>query len=134
MKASTQFSPETIASYRRAFYQRVQAQFQANEQRRQQARQAVGEAIKTVIPHYPAVRRVYLFGSVTRAGAFGPDSDVDIGLEGANMALCFDIWRDLERAVPEWRLDVRSLDPEDLFAERVRQKGEPVYEQPTSDS
>ncbi|MBN1992335.1 MAG: nucleotidyltransferase domain-containing protein, partial [Anaerolineae bacterium] len=79
------------------------------------------------------VRRVYLFGSVTRPGAFRPDSDVDIGLEGANMALCFDVWRELERAAPAWRLDVRSLEPEDLFTERVRQKGEVVYEQPASD-
>jgi predicted nucleotidyltransferase len=134
MKTSAQFSPETIANYRRAFQRRAQAHFQANEHRRQQARQAIAEAIKTVIPHYPTIRRVYLFGSVTRPGAFGPDSDVDIGLEGANMALCLDIWRDLERAVPAWRLDVRSLDPEDLFTERVRQKGEMVYEQSTSDS
>jgi hypothetical protein len=45
------------------------------------------------------------------------------------MALCFDIWRDLESVILEWSLDVRPMDGDDLFAERVRQKGELVYVQ-----
>jgi predicted nucleotidyltransferase len=65
---------------------------------------------------------------VLKAGTFRPDSDIDIGVEGANVALCFDIWRDLEQAIPEWPLDVRSLDPADAFSERVRAKGELIYE------
>lgn len=128
MQSRTWLSPEVIVNYRNAFDQRARARLQANEKQRQQARQAVREAIYTVAPRYPTVWRVYLFGSVIRPGAFGADSDVDVGIEGANMALCFDIWRDLEQAVSEWNLDVRSLDNQDAFARRIRQKGELVYE------
>jgi hypothetical protein len=48
------------------------------------------------------------------------------------MALCFDIWRDLEQIVTDWNLDVRALKPEELFTQRIRQKGELVYEQSVS--
>lgn len=130
MKTTPSLSPETIAKYRQTFQQRTQARFEAREKRRQQAQKAVDEAIRAIMPRYPSVRRVYLFGSVVKLGAFGPNSDVDIGIEGADMALCFDIWRELEWTVPEWRLDVRSLDLEDAFTERVRLKGELVYERP----
>jgi predicted nucleotidyltransferase len=122
------WKPEDIAIYRRAFEQRAQARLRKKEELRLRARQAVVEAIETIALAYPTVQRVYLFGSVIRPGAFGPDSDVDIGLEGANTALCFDIWRDLEQAAPEWKLDVRSLVPDDLFSERIREKGEVIYD------
>ena len=121
-------SVEDVTTYRRNLHHRAQARLREKEKRRQRARQVVGDAVPVVVARYPTVRRVYLFGSVTRPGAFGPDSDVDIGVEGASMALCLDIWRDLEKAVPEWQLDVRSLRKGDPFSERVCQKGELVYE------
>jgi predicted nucleotidyltransferase len=120
--------------YRRAFWQREQIRFQEKEKRRQNAKRAVYHAVEPVISHYPTVQRVYLFGSVLKPGAFDADSDIDIGVEGADTALCFDIWRELEQAIPEWTLDVRSLDSEDTFAERVRRKGELIYEQSAPDS
>ncbi len=128
MKTNSSISPEVMADYRRTFQKRSKARFQAREKRRQQAKQAAFDAIDKVIPHYPLVQRVYLFGSVITSGVFSENSDVDVGIEGVDMALCFDIWRDLERAAPEWTFDVRSLDPDDPFSERVRQKGELVYE------
>ena len=128
METQIPLSSDDIAVYRHNLHQRAQARLREREKRRQRARQVVMDAISVVAPRYPTVRRVYLFGSVTRPGAFGPDSDVDIGVEGADMALCFDIWRDSEKAAPEWELDVRSLDEDDPFAERVRQKGDLIYE------
>jgi predicted nucleotidyltransferase len=128
MTSKFELSPERIAQYRRTFDRRAQARHQASERRRQQARQCIVEAIRMVMPRYPTVSRVYLFGSVIRPTAFRPDSDIDVGIEGADMALCFDIWRDLEQLVLDWRLDVRSLGPDESFTERIRQKGELVYE------
>lgn len=129
---TSNLSPERIAQYRRTFDRRTQARRQANEQRRRQARQRVIEAIEQVMPRYPTVSRVFLFGSVTRPTAFRPDSDIDVGIEGPDMALCFDIWRDLEQLLTDWNLDVRALKPEELFTQRIRQKGELVYEQSIS--
>ncbi len=125
-------SPEVLRAYRSAFRQRMEAQRYAREELRARARQAARTAIVAVFPHYPAVRRAYLFGSVTRPGAFGPRSDVDIGLEGGDIGLCLQIWRDLEKIVPAWQFDVRLLD-DDWFAERTRNKGELVYERATAD-
>lgn len=128
MQTLSSLSPKAIATYRRTFQQRAQARFQAREKRRQQAKRAVCDAIRMVMPHYPSVQQVYLFGSVIKPGAFRRDSDVDIGVVGANMALCLDIWRDLEQAAPEWMLDVRSLDAQNRLTKRIRQKGELIYE------
>jgi predicted nucleotidyltransferase len=132
MKARLSLPSQDVAIFYHTLRRLAQARFREKERRRRRARRAVEEAISVVLPHYPAVRRVYLFGSVTRPGAFEAGSDIDIGVEGADMALCLDIWRDLERVVTEWLLDVRSLDRDDLFVERVRQKGEVVYDRSLS--
>ena len=50
------------------------------ERLRQTARQAFWAAIETALPHYPDVKRVYLFGSVTREGAFQRGSDIDVAV------------------------------------------------------
>lgn len=131
MNAKTALSAVEIARYRQSFQQRAQKRLAAHEERREQARQAARNAITIVMPRYPMVQRVYLFGSVVRPGAFRSSSDIDVGIEGADMALCFDIWRDLERTAAGWQFDVRLLESEDPFSERVRQKGEVVYEHAT---
>ncbi len=124
-----ELTPQAIAAYRRNFQQRLQARCQAAEARRSRAKKAVSRAIAALMPGYPAVKRVYLFGSIVKPGRFNETtSDIDIGIEGATMALCFDIWRDLEQALPDWAMDVRPLPPQDPFTERIRQKGELVYE------
>ncbi len=128
------FSPEMIAQCRQNLQQREKARQQANEERRQQARQSVLSAIAKVMPHYPAVMRVYLFGSMTRPRSFRTDSDIDIGIEGVNTAVCFDIWRDLERTAQMWNLDVRSLEDNDPFSDQVKARGELIYEQPLETS
>jgi predicted nucleotidyltransferase len=43
------------------------------------------EAIRQVAPRFPAVRAVYLFGSILHPGRFRPDSDVDVALDGEDV-------------------------------------------------
>jgi len=129
MKQKEALSLDKINQYRQGAVQRYQARLQQREDRRLTARQAARQAIAAIIPLYRGVRRVYLFGSITRPGAFKAGSDIDLAVEGVDMALCFDIWRDMERLLPDWSLDVRSLNNDDLFAARIRQKGELIYEQ-----
>ena len=127
-RSDTGLSPEAIADYRRSFHRRAHARFQAGEKERHQARQTVLEAVIATAPRFPSVKRVYLFGSITRPGAFRSDSDIDLGVEGADMAVCFRLWRELEQVVTDWMLDVRALEDDDPFSRRVRLKGEVVYE------
>lgn len=127
--SATQLSPEELQTYRRGWARRTRDRLALQEERRLQARQVVVAALCLLLPRYPGVQRAYLFGSVTRPGAFTARSDVDVGLEGADMALCFDIWRAAEAMVADWSLDLRPLD-DSPFAERIRQKGELVYGRP----
>lgn len=128
MNSATSLSSEEIARYRRSFQQRAESQLAAREKQREQAKQAARNAITTVMSGYPMVQRVYLFGSVVQPGAFRNNSDIDVGVEGADMALCLDIWRDLEKETSGWQFDVRPLESEESFSDRIRQKGELVYE------
>lgn len=93
-------SDDAIAVYWRAFEERERQRQAKREHRRQEALAAIRQAIRAAAPSYPAVQRVYVFGSVTRPGAFRPDSDIDVGVERLDAGACFDLWRDLEQAVP----------------------------------
>lgn len=101
---------------------------QHRETCRQQARQVVLAAIRKVGPTYPTARKIYLFGSITQAGRFRNDSDIDVAVQGTDAASYFALWRDLEHACPGWAIDLRELNTPSHFATTVRQLGELVYE------
>ena len=79
------------------------------------------EALKALSEKY-CWTEIFIFGSVTREGAFHDDSDVDIGIEGLNpldhYAFVADISSLLERDV-----DVVLLE-ECGFAEKIKKKGQ----------
>ena len=117
-----------IAACRETLRQREESNYQARESRRLAAREAILAAIQMVLPRYSAVKRVYLFGSVTCAGAFHPNSDIDVAVEGVTTSDYFPLWRELEEAVSDWMIDLRDLKEPSYFSQRVRQQGELVYE------
>ena len=86
------------------------------------------KAIREILPRYPDVRRVYLFGSVTLEGHFGDHSDIDIALEGTSAEQYFDLWRELDRAVPDRFVDLREINEPSHFERRVRKRGELIYD------
>jgi len=114
------------------FRQRAVTQQAERETLRQQAREHAIAAIAQVIPHYPHITHVYLFGSVTQPGQFRDRSDIDIAVVGTDAAAYFAFWRDLEAACPTWVIDLREIDQPSHFADTVRQTGELVYESPSS--
>jgi predicted nucleotidyltransferase len=120
-----------VAASARAFVARQARQRSQREARRLAAWQAARQALAAVLPDYPAVRRAYLFGSVTRPGAFRADSDVDIAIEGSSAADYFAIWRRLEEAMPDWLVDVRELLSDTWLAQRIYRQGYLVYERET---
>ncbi|MFH7241714.1 MAG: nucleotidyltransferase domain-containing protein [Spirulina sp.] len=110
------------------FRQRAAEQQTAWEVLRQKARQDAITAIRQVIPHYPNITQVYLFGSVTQPGQFCDHSDIDIAVAGTDAATYFALWRDLESACPDRLIDLREINHPSHFSDMVRRTGELVYE------
>jgi predicted nucleotidyltransferase len=117
-----------IETYRHAFQQRIRHALEEREEHRRKALLAVREHALAVLAACTSVRRAYLFGSVTRPGAFDTASDIDIAVEGTTAADYFAVWRDLERALPDWTVDVREVDVPSPFADRVQETGVLIYE------
>ena len=111
-----------VAACRAHLQARQERQYQAREQRRQAALKALREAARSVLPRFTGVRRAYLFGSVLRPGALRSTSDIDVAIEGRLDAQeYFALWRELERAAPDWLIDLVELDRDLRFAALVRE-------------
>lgn len=117
-----------IHVYRRNFQARLKRQLETRERARRWALQAIHEKGVAILSNWPSVRRAYLFGSVTRPGAFHEESDVDIAVEEATAQEYFALWRALEQALPDWAIDVRDITPASTFADLVRKTGVLIYE------
>lgn len=120
--------PIQIETYRRTFRQRMQREQEEREERRRRALRAAREKSPAILAGYPSVRRAYLFGSVTRPGGFHPASDIDIALEGTTAEEYFAVWRDLDRALSDWMVDVREINDSSSFANLIRETGVLIYE------
>jgi len=111
----------------------LQARKRQRDQEREALRQQILQLVRTVVPSvlaaFPQVRRAYVFGSVVRPGAMlRKDSDIDVAIEGTLSAEdYFALWREIERAIPGWTVEVVELGRDLHFAERVRQTGEIIY-------
>jgi len=83
------------------------------------------EAIRRSAPSFPAIRAVYLFGSVLQAGRFHPGSDVDVAIDCDDIEVETPFWRALEEAL-ERNVDLRPrVGP---IARAVEHYGELCYE------
>jgi predicted nucleotidyltransferase len=105
-------------------------------QKREALRQAQREAerqhwlerVREVVPRlamlHPQVRRVFLFGSLTQAGRFRPNSDIDLAVECETFAAESTFWQALEHELAR-DVDIRSLTG--VIAEVVATQGEQLY-------
>jgi predicted nucleotidyltransferase len=127
---TSEWTPEQIKIYRRNFQARMQRQRERREIQRQRALAIVRATLPMLMTEWPAVHRAYLFGSITREGAFHAKSDIDIAIEGEiNAETYFALWHALERTLPDWAIDLRDISTHSRFADLVRQYGELIYEQ-----
>lgn len=123
-----EWTPEEIAAARENLRRRHETACRAREERRQRAAQALRDAARRVFPPFSAVQRAYLFGSVTRPGEMGPESDVDVAVEGKlNAEDYFALWRALEEESGQ-PVDLVELTEDLPFARLVRERGEILYE------
>jgi uncharacterized protein len=117
----------SIEPYRRSLRQRLEQRYTEREAARQKALAAANAVIPRLAAKWPSIQRVYLFGSVLRAGAFHKRSDIDVAVAGTTPEAYFGFWKELEEALPNWLIDLRDIDTPSLFSERVKQNGVLLY-------
>jgi predicted nucleotidyltransferase len=88
------------------------------------------EAIRRSAPLFPAIRTVYLFGSVLQPERFRRDSDVDVAIDCDDVEVETPFWRTLEEAL-ERDVDLRPRIG--AVARAVEQEGELCYEREVPD-
>jgi predicted nucleotidyltransferase len=109
----------------RAYYQQREVRRHArHEAERQRWLERVRHVVPRLATSYPEVRRVYLFGSLTQAGRFRPDSDIDLAVECDSLAAESAFWQALERELAR-AVDLRPLSGE--IAKVATTWGEQLY-------
>lgn len=82
-------------------------------------------AIRKHAPEFPAIRTVYLFGSLVQPGRFHQGSDVDVAVDSEAIEAESPFWSALEEEL-ERNVDLRPR--EGAVARAVEDYGERVYE------
>lgn len=117
-----------IQAYRASYQARLRRGVEKREDGRKKALEEVKVVAPAIAAKYPAVKTLYLFGSILRPGAFRADSDIDLAIEGGSAEDYFALWHDLQEALPDWFIDLRDLPAETLFTQRVHETGEKLYD------
>jgi predicted nucleotidyltransferase len=105
---------------------REQMRWEQREALRLEVLEQARSAIRHLAPQFPAIRAVYLFGSVLAPGRFLPDSDVDVALDSDDLTAETPFWRGLEEAL---RRNVDLRPRQGAVARAVEDFGERCYEQ-----
>ena len=104
---------------RRAAERRAEA-----EALRQAELERARRAIRRLAPSFPAVRRVYLFGSVLQPGQFRRGSDLDVAIDCDDLGVETPFARALQDELGRF-VDLRPL--EGAVRRAVSEEGERVY-------
>ena len=103
----------------------------AREARRQERLAAARREIRKLAPGEPALRAVYLYGSILQPGRFTGRSDVDVAVDTGDPAVESRFWRALEDNL-DMPVDVRRRSG--AVAAAVEFGGERVYARSDPDS
>lgn len=98
---------------------------QEREALRLEVLESAREAVRRSAPLFPAIRAVYLFGSLLQPGRFRPNSDVDVAIDCDDIEMETPFWRMLEE---ELRRDVDLRPRIGAIARAVEEEGERCYE------
>jgi predicted nucleotidyltransferase len=83
------------------------------------------DSVRQSAPLFPAIRAVYLFGSILQPGRFRPGSDVDVAIDCDDIEVETPFWQMLEAGLDR---DVDLRPRTGVVAEAVEQSGELCYE------
>ncbi len=138
-QAISSFNPDRIgwdvAAYRASIQSIYEQQYEVKESRRLEAVRVACEAVWSVMPRFPSVRRAYLFGSLVRPGDMQPSADIDIAVEGSLTATdFFALWRALEEAAKGWDIDLVELKDHEVPTNAdLEERGIVIYERTNTD-
>ncbi len=118
-----------LRPYREYHARRDRELRQKREALRLEVLERAREAIRGSAPSFPAIRAVYLFGSVLQPERFRRDSDIDVALDCDDVEVETPFWRKLEEAL---RRDVDLRPRIGAVARAVEQGGEVCYEREVS--
>jgi predicted nucleotidyltransferase len=116
---------EDIEAARKYHHEREARAYAKRETERRQWLQRTREAVVRLARRYPEVRSAYLFGSLTQAGRFRSNSDIDIAVECDTVAAESAFWHALEKELQR-DVDVRPLTG--TVKDVATQAGELIYE------
>jgi predicted nucleotidyltransferase len=115
---------QVLTQARRYHARRETQRQQRREMMRQKRYRQVTRAIRRLAPTYPAIRAVYLFGSLLQPGHFGPRSDIDVAVAGDDPTIESYFWHSLETSL-DCNVDLRPY--QGTVAWAVNTSGECVY-------
>ena len=115
----------TDLSPREYHARREQALREQREALRRDVLEQARTAVQRLAPQFPAVRAVYLFGSILQPGRFYDRSDVDLALDCDDLKQETPFWRALEETL-ERNVDLRPRIG--AVARAVEHYGERCYE------
>jgi predicted nucleotidyltransferase len=115
----------TDLSPREYHARRDQALRDEREALRREVLERARSAIQRLAPQFPAMRAVYLFGSVLQPGRFHARSDVDVAVDCDDLKQETPLWRALEETL-ERNVDLRPRTG--AVARAVEDYGERCYE------
>lgn len=104
--------------------QREANQLRQREQMRRELLTRAKTAINQLAPNFPAIKAIYLFGSILQTGRFTNRSDIDVAVASDDLAAESAFWRALEEML-NWPVDVRPYQPP--ITQAVADFGECVY-------
>src|ERR1700744_4743283 len=88
-----------LRPYREYHARRERELRQEREGLRLEVLERAREAIRRSAPLFPAIRSVYLFGSVLQPERFRRDSDVDVAIDCEDVEVETPFWRKLDEAL-----------------------------------
>lgn len=97
-----------LETYRRTARARSQAIAERWAGRRREAWEAARRVASFIKQRY-AGARVIAFGSLLYPDSFGPQSDIDLAVEGVPWPAYLQLWSELEKSEPEFEIDLVDL-------------------------
>ena len=102
-------APEVMARYRHSARAREMARTQETEQRRQAAWAVARQAARLLREAFGATR-VVVFGSLAHGAWFGPQSDIDLAVEGVAPEAFWRAWTTLDRVDYAFVIDLIAIE------------------------
>ena len=125
--------PDKLSVYRQSLIQRQAERERQFDPLRLATLERVKNVVNKICVPIKSIEQIYVFGSLTRPGAFLLESDIDLAVVGATAEDYWQLWEAFSKALPEFTIDLRRLPEEKTpFSAHIRRTGSLIYARPTT--